>query len=44
VTPAGAVMDTVPANHSPRFMADEAAMPVGVKALAFLAVDYLTAR
>ena len=41
VTPAGSTMDTVPANHSPRFFADEGALPVGVKALAYLAVDYL---
>ena len=41
VTPPGAVMDTVAANHSPRFYADEAAIPVGMKAMAHLAVDYL---
>ena len=41
VTPAGARMDTVAANHSPRFFADEGALPVGVRALANLAVDYL---
>jgi amidohydrolase len=41
VTPPGAVNDTVAANHSPRFFADERAMPVGVRALASLAVDYL---
>ena len=29
-------------NHSPRFVVDEAAMPVGVRALAHLAVDYLS--
>ncbi|HWN69973.1 MAG TPA: amidohydrolase [Haliangium sp.] len=29
-------------NHSPRFVVDEAAMPVGVRALVHLAVDYLT--
>jgi amidohydrolase len=28
-------------NHSPRFVVDEAAMPVGVRVLAHLAVDYL---
>ena len=32
-----------PANHSPLFYVDEAALPTGVKALANLAVDYLTA-
>ncbi len=41
ITPPGAVMDTVPANHSPRFFADEGALPVGVRSLAHLAVDYL---
>lgn len=44
ITPPGSVMDTVPANHSPRFFADERALPVGVKALASLAVDYLLDR
>jgi amidohydrolase len=33
---------TAPRNHSPYFFADEAALPVGVRALAQLAVDYLT--
>jgi amidohydrolase len=28
-------------NHSPRFVVDEAALPVGVRALVHLAVDYL---
>lgn len=41
VTPPGAVMDTVAANHSPRFFGEERAMPVGVRALSNLAVDYL---
>jgi len=31
-----------PANHSPFFYVDEAALPTGVRALAHLAVDYLT--
>ena len=30
-------------NHSPRFFVDEAALPVGVRALAQAAVDYLSA-
>jgi metal-dependent amidase/aminoacylase/carboxypeptidase family protein len=30
-----------PQNHSPLFFADESALPVGVKALANLALDYL---
>lgn len=32
---------TVPRNHSPLFFADEALLPIGVKTLASLAVDYL---
>jgi amidohydrolase len=31
-----------PANHSPLFFVDEQALPVGVRALAHLAVDYLS--
>ncbi|MGD8321395.1 MAG: amidohydrolase [Gemmatimonadota bacterium] len=31
-------------NHSPHFYADEAALPVGVRALAGLAVNYLTSH
>jgi amidohydrolase len=34
---------TVAPNHSPRFFVDEAALPTGVRALAHLAVDYLSA-
>jgi amidohydrolase len=42
----GIVPDSVPlagapANHSPHFFADEAALPVGVRVLAGLAVDFL---
>ena len=42
----GVVPDSVPPekiapNHSPYFFADEAALPVGVRALANLVVDYL---
>ncbi len=33
---------TAPANHSPSFFVDEAALPVGVRALSNLALDYLT--
>jgi amidohydrolase len=40
VTPPGQEA-TAAANHSPLFFADEAALPVGVRALASLAVDYL---
>ena len=42
ITPPGADPRTVAANHSPRFFVDEAALPVGVRALAHVAVDYLT--
>ena len=31
-----------PANHSPLFFVDEKALPTGVRALAHLAIDYLT--
>ena len=40
VTPPGQEA-TAAANHSPLFFADEAALPVGVRALANLTVDYL---
>ncbi len=39
ITPEGAA--PIP-NHSPLFVADERALPVGVRALAYLAVDYMT--
>ena len=42
ITPPGADPRTVAPNHSPRFFVDEAALPVGVRALARVAVDYLT--
>jgi amidohydrolase len=32
---------TVPGNHSPLFMVDERALPVGVRALSSLAIDFL---
>jgi amidohydrolase len=45
VTPPDQDLDTVAVNHSPRFFADERALPVGVRAMAHLAVDFLrTAR
>ena len=44
ITPPGADPRTVAPNHSPRFFVDEAALPVGVRALAHLAVDYLSQR
>ena len=42
ITPPGTDPKTAAPNHSPRFFVDEAALPVGVRALAHLAVDYLT--
>jgi amidohydrolase len=44
ITPPGADPRTAAPNHSPRFFVDEAALPVGVRALAHLAVDYLSNR
>ena len=42
IVPEGKDPAAAPTNHSPLFFADEAALPVGVKTLAGLAVDYLT--
>ena len=44
ITPRGADPDTVPANHSPFFFADEDALLVGVRTLANLAADYMYAK
>jgi metal-dependent amidase/aminoacylase/carboxypeptidase family protein len=41
VTPKGTDPAKVPHNHSPSFFADEAALPLGVRTLAYLALDYL---
>ena len=41
VSPKGADPKTQPANHSPLFFADEAALPTGVRSMANLAIDYL---
>lgn len=41
-TPRGRDPATVPTNHSPSFFVDEAALPIGVRALSNLAMDYLT--
>lgn len=41
ITPKGTDPKSAAPNHSPRFFADEAALPVGVRALSNLAVDYL---
>jgi amidohydrolase len=44
VTPKDRDPKTVPTNHSPLFFADEAALPIGVRALSNLALDYLFGR
>ena len=41
VTPPEQDPATAPANHSPRYTVDERALPVGTRALAALAVDFL---
>lgn len=41
ITPPGTDPRAAAPNHSPRFFVDEAALPVGVRALSHLAVDYL---
>jgi amidohydrolase len=43
ITPKGADPAKVAPNHSPRFFVDEAALVPGIRALASLAVDYLSA-
>ena len=42
VTPKDHDAATAPRNHSPKFFVDESAMPLGVRALAHVAVDYLS--
>ncbi len=44
VAPEGANLSLVPFNHSSRFSPDEGAISTGVRALASLAVDFLTGR
>jgi len=41
VTPAGQDPAKAPTNHSPLFFADEGALPIGVRLISGLAVDYL---
>jgi len=43
VTPPERDADTAEPNHSPRFVVDEGALPLGVRALAHLACDWLEA-
>ncbi len=42
VTPRGTNVLDAPANHSPLFYLDEAALPIAVRAMTAVAVDYLT--
>ena len=44
VTPKGQDPAAAAKNHSPSFFADEAALPVGVKTLAMLALDWLASN
>jgi branched-chain amino acid transport system permease protein len=43
VTPDSVRVEDAATNHSPRFFADESALPYGVQVMAGMAVDYLTA-
>ncbi len=40
--PEGADLENVPLNHSPLFFVDEGVLPLGVRALAHLTLDYMT--
>ena len=42
IVPEGQDPATAPVNHSPYFFADEGALPVGVRAMTQLALDYLS--
>ncbi len=44
IVPEGQDAATAPSNHSPLFYADEGALPVGMRALAHLTVDFMTSR
>ncbi|MDO8678822.1 MAG: amidohydrolase [Acidobacteriota bacterium] len=44
VTPRDQDHTKVPQNHSPLFFADESALPVGVKVMSNLAIDYLMGK
>jgi len=44
VTPRDKDPMTAPRNHSPYFFADEAALPIGVRLMANVAIDYLTGK
>jgi amidohydrolase len=42
--PANQTPEQAPSNHSPLFYVDESGLPLGVRALAHVALDYLTSR
>jgi amidohydrolase len=42
ITPQGTDPAKAAPNHSPKFVMDESALPTGVRAMARLAVDYLS--
>jgi amidohydrolase len=42
--PANQTPEQAPSNHSPLFYVDESGLPLGVRALANLAIDYLMTR
>jgi len=44
IVPRGVDAATAPRNHSPEFFADESALPLGVRVLAGLALDWLAAH
>jgi amidohydrolase len=44
VTPRDRDWRTVPVNHSPLFFADEGALPVGVRVMTTVVIDYLNGR
>jgi amidohydrolase len=44
IVPEGQDPATAPSNHSPLFLADEGALPIGVRALTHLTVDYMLSR
>jgi amidohydrolase len=41
VTPVGKDTTTVPSNHSSQFFMDEGALPIGLRALLGVTLDYL---
>jgi amidohydrolase len=44
ITPRDKDHMTVPRNHSPYFFADEGALPVGVRLMTNVALDYLSGK